>query len=46
MINQSYFIFSGFLFRSSPHVKYEISFTINALIIYRDPFSTSQTEIT
>nr|CAJ1760502.1 hypothetical protein AUSP0073_00036 [uncultured phage]CAJ1760516.1 hypothetical protein AUSP0074_00036 [uncultured phage] len=29
-----------------PHVKYEISFIINALNFYRDPFSTSQTEIT
>lgn len=29
-----------------PHVKYEIPFTINALIFYRDPFSIPQTEIT
>lgn len=29
-----------------PHVKYEILFTINTLIFYRDPFSIPQTEIT
>lgn len=46
LISQRYFISLVFYLDHQPHVKYEITFTINALIFYRDPFSISQTEIT